>query len=403
MKIAMISNDHRTEIEMQSGATYAGVSLDFIDHVEYYYPSITPMNWDLCTNKFYERGRYFDLLIRALYRDMKLPWRYLDSDAEYWYFFIKNRFFEQLKKYDCVVFSNVPHEGLDIILADLTEDLGKRWYAPLQCVNGEASFQIFTNGFSIIQNSASVRLSKPQKIPFGVRHQDENRQVIRAFRKKVRNPPITLKLLDRLSRIHRKYSQIPIKQKLHESEHYGLVALHMQPELTTEPLAGQFANPITWIEKLSTMMPDIHWVVKEHPDSSDRFRGNLFAKYINHNVDIGRYSYLPASSKLNLDQFQVVSTINGTIGLEALLVGIPVICHSCAHYSDVTGVELIDLQSTPGKIKNLKLPESELHTNRLFKGLTEPYSLSLYGNDELELGWKNFFREVCNSYSNLNV
>ena len=73
-------------------------------------------------------------------------------------------------------------------------------------------------------------------------------------------------------------------------------------------------------------------------------------------------THLSASSKLNLDQFQgVVSTINGTIGLEALLAGIPIICHSCFYYGDVPGVELIDLKLTTEKTKNLKLPESELH------------------------------------------
>ena len=403
MKIAMISNDHRTETEMQSGAVHAGVSLDFVEHEEYHYPSVERMKLDLIASKFFERGRYFDLLMRALYRDLKLPWRYLDADAEYWYFYIKNRFVERLDKYDCVVFSNVPHEGLDIILADLTEDLGKRWYAPLQCVNGEASFQIFTNGFNVLQNSEKVRLSKPQKIPFGVRHQAENRKVINEFRKKVKNPPVTLKLLDRVSRLYRKYSQIPINENLHDADSYGLIALHMQPELTTEPLAGHFANPITWIETLSTLMPNIHWVVKEHPDRSDRFRGNFFAKYINHNVNIGRYSYLSASSKINLDKFQVVSTLNGTIGLEALLAGIPVICHSSAYYSTLPGVTIIDLQSTMGKTKSLEMPESELYTDKLFRGLTEPYSLSLYGKDEMELGWKTFFREVVNRESNPNL
>ena len=41
MKIAMISNDYRTEIEMQSGATQSGISLDFIEHEEHFYPYYT--------------------------------------------------------------------------------------------------------------------------------------------------------------------------------------------------------------------------------------------------------------------------------------------------------------------------------------------------------------------------
>ena len=68
------------------------------------------------------------------------------------------------------------------------------------------------------------------------------------FNKALPNLVLLDRSLDKLHRIYRKFSDKKITQKVVNRGDLGLIALHMQPELNTEPLAGTLANPITWIE-----------------------------------------------------------------------------------------------------------------------------------------------------------
>ena len=393
MKFGVICNDPRLNQAIGAASKSTEADMEFISHENYFYPSVEYLQFDKNFGQFITRGKYFEQFLRSMYRDLKFSWRYLDTDAEFWYLGIKNSFIEILEKYDAIIFNNVPHEGLDILLAELAEDLGLSWFAPLQCMNGSPAFQIFTNGFKQIQNNSEIKLEKPETVQVGVRLQKENTKVVENFQNNIVSPPIFEKFIDRLHRAHRRWTKEHINDIIHISPNYGLIALHMQPELNTEPITGHFANPITWIETVIKAFPDIHWVVKEHPDPSTRYRGKYFQSYLRQNISQKRISYLNANAKIVFDDFKVISTLNGTIGVEALSSGIPVVCHSTAFYSDADGVVLLDkIDSTNDS--HLIFPDPrELFTRQLFVGLTDPYLSSQYGDSKVSDGWIEFINQ----------
>ena len=123
------------------------------------------------------------------------------------------------------------------MIAELAEELGKQWFAPLQGSVEPISFQIFTNNFSQLAGNKEVCFSSPQKKFVGIRYEKENRRVIRKFQQSVIKPSVVDRSLDKLHRIYRKFSDKKITQKVVNRGDLGLIALHMQPELNTEPLA----------------------------------------------------------------------------------------------------------------------------------------------------------------------
>lgn len=63
----------------------------------------------------------------------------------------------------------------------------------------------------------------------------------------------------------RRYAQLARRPK--EGEKFIYVPLHMQPELTTCPLGGQFADQLLMVRMLSAHLPKGYRLyVKEHPD-----------------------------------------------------------------------------------------------------------------------------------------
>ena len=107
-----------------------------------------------------------------------------------------------------------------------------------------------------------------------------------------------------------------------------------------------------------------------------------------------RFSFINADQKINIENYKIISTINGTIGVEALEKSIPVTCHNSAYYYNLGGV--IDLEDgriyRSSDLANLKI--GTLMTNLLYDGLTDPYLISEYGEDKLIVGWQNMFKKV---------
>lgn len=122
---------------------------------------------------------------------------------------------------------------------------------------------------------------------------------------------------------------------------YVYVPLNYQPECTTSPLGGVYADQILMIETLAAALPK-GWrlYVKEHPYQwlprglnyfSYRYEG--FYRQI---ADIPNVSLVPFSmnSYVLTDHARAVATVTGTPGFEALLRGKPTLLFGAAWYKD---------------------------------------------------------------------
>ena len=112
-----------------------------------------------------------------------------------------------------------------------------------------------------------------------------------------------------------------ISCEINADEMFIYFPLHMQPEATTMPLGGKYADQLLAIKMLSNTIPD-NWkiYVKEHPNQKVEFRGIDFYKKLS---EIKHVNIL----KSNISTFDLlskciaVSTITGVAGWEGVVLG----------------------------------------------------------------------------------
>ncbi len=130
---------------------------------------------------------------------------------------------------------------------------------------------------------------------------------------------------------------------------YIFFALHMQPEKTSIPMGGDYQNQILVIQMISKMIPkDWKLYVKEHPNQfnlkkapNSNFRSEFFYKSVQKLSNV-EFISLDVSSKELINNSKIVASLTGTVGIEALKVGIPVICFGEAYYLPCNSVFQIE-------------------------------------------------------------
>jgi hypothetical protein len=121
-------------------------------------------------------------------------------------------------------------------------------------------------------------------------------------------------------------------------ERYVYFPLHLQPELTTSALGGEFSDQISAIEELSTILPvDWYLYVKENPKQNEAYRGKLFFKRLKNLKNVRYIKRVCSSSKLILGS-EFIATINGTAGWEAIFAKKPILIFGYAWFSSFRGV-----------------------------------------------------------------
>lgn len=118
---------------------------------------------------------------------------------------------------------------------------------------------------------------------------------------------------------------------------------HYQPERTTLPEGYKYAQQWLAIRSLAEAIPsDMHLIVKEHPSTfrykfNQNVRNTEFYDAINSlpNVDLAPLEAEPFEL---IDRAVGVSTITGTVGVEALIRKKPVIVFGAAQYRGAKGV-----------------------------------------------------------------
>ena len=142
--------------------------------------------------------------------------------------------------------------------------------------------------------------------------------------------------------IKKKYNSIVINDL---PKNFILVALHYQPEETSCPTGGVYADQILMIQLLDQYIPkDIQIIVKEHKSQfythqeSASGRDELFYKrilQISNRISFISESYDPFEL---IDQAKAVITISGTIGWESAIRGTPVLVFGRAWYENMPRV-----------------------------------------------------------------
>jgi hypothetical protein len=129
---------------------------------------------------------------------------------------------------------------------------------------------------------------------------------------------------------------------------YVFVALHYQPERTTNPDGGIFDDQLLMIRYIASAVPN-GWTVcvKEHPSQFYHFMGGHLARtseFYESVRGLKNVQFLPVDilgPKL-MANAEVVATITGTIGFEAAMRNIPVLAFGRPWYRDCPGVTCIE-------------------------------------------------------------
>ncbi len=185
---------------------------------------------------------------------------------------------------------------------------------------------------------------------------------------------------------------------------YIYFGMHMQPEKTTLPMAGEFDNPLLAITMLSKALPD-GWMlyVKEHPNqfnnrkvTNNNFRNKALYKAILKlkNVFLVPLSY--ASDAL-ISKAQIVSTLTGSIGWEALKQSIPVIAFGNTYYKACSAVEspesVESTQKAIERLSNMSKQSIQLELYRYLHFYEKNHFLCNSGNNEVTISNNSLSRD----------
>lgn len=161
---------------------------------------------------------------------------------------------------------------------------------------------------------------------------------------------LVFKEMGHLKRLRRAYEDLC--KPVDRLRPYIFFGMHMQPERSTAPEGGWFTDQTAAIRILSNAVPE-GWTVcvKDHPLQYDVGRLHLKRRLARDAADLEEIAALPNVRLVSLldpahgliSNAQAVATITGSIGLEALTMGKPVIafgfpwymgCESCFRITD---------------------------------------------------------------------
>ena len=319
---------------------------------------------------------------------------------------------------NCIIFSNVPHEGYDYIFYMIAKYMNIRTIICNQ--------SLFPNRFwifSAIEDFGNFSLSpkinehlpskyvlpKPSEwVNMQGRLNDNSYSILDFIREISRKPhrfPLALVRLFHGFQYRKNVQRTAMDPVVDEK--YVYFPLHLQPELTTSALGGEFADQISAIEELSSMLPDDWYVyVKENPKQNEAYRGKLFFRRLKKLKNIRYIKRTYNSSKLIQDS-EFVAVINGTAGWEAIFAMKSVLIFGYAWFSTFKGVTKyaptisIDdiLKNKPANLNETVIYLDEILTKTGigvvdddYIGILDQYDINLNSNTVI-----NSLMKYCNS------
>ncbi|MBQ9239671.1 MAG: hypothetical protein IJ191_10265 [Treponema sp.] len=260
-----------------------------------------------------------------------------------WYFMHLRYWYHMIHIYNCVCFmkSNFAHEVYDYVIYAIMKERGGRcfFFSQLSFMNRFILEEdIFTYprlneylkqcSFEVEINSEVRKYLEEKRLP--AKDTKDVFQVIEKKRGIVKNQHKIITVYNK------KYAETPVP-----GETYYFVALHMQPEMTTSPLAGQFVYQELIIELLDFYLPNhIFIYIKEHPAQTTVGRSFDFYKRFYNRKRI-RFIKTNVNSRILADNALAVVTCTGSIGWEALIRCKPVLLFGNFFYETAPGCFLV--------------------------------------------------------------
>lgn len=190
--------------------------------------------------------------------------------------------------------------------------------------------------------------------------------------KTIFSSPSTREKLSKVKSALQKRSALKLYNRLTDNfqlpDKYVVFFLHFQPERTTLPEAKNYVQQWFAIRALSASLPDdTKLLVKEHPSMfrnhfSKKVRDQQFYKSVN-TLENASFVPLQVTPFELIDSSLAVATCTGTVGVEALVRGKPVLVFGIAQYKDADGVYEI------GSVKDVK--NSLEHISNKFKPMSD--------------------------------
>lgn len=346
------------------------------------YTNDTPINM-LASAK----DKYMDEFIRCTDRwtwssELVHNW----NDYDHLFNIACNHAFSWLKehKINCLVYSNVPHQGIAIAQYAIARELGikilifnqtlfagKTWlvddWKDLGYFNSSASGKGFpisilppTEPPFYMQSVSSIskrniknklqRLRAQLIITFGLTgHSFEKRKS--SFNRNVKRWQNALEQKRYLRQAKECFSDTPTKEK------YVYFPLHLQPEMTTDVLGSAYADQMYALEALRQIVPlEIPIYVKENPKQTGILRSEVFFKRLKRLKKIQNIKLIShhVSSFELIQNSTAVSTITGTAGWEALRMQKPVIVFGSIFWNQLPGAFHVSKKPSWREIEGFK-------------------------------------------------
>lgn len=144
---------------------------------------------------------------------------------------------------------------------------------------------------------------------------------------------IDRKRIMRIENFYRNHCSDPVP-----NEKYIYLPLHLQPEMSTSPMAGVFIDQVLIAEMLNAYLPENCYIyIKEHPNQDLKYRDESFYRTLVSLKSVKIISRDYDTFKL-IQGCAAVATCTGTAGWEALLKGKIVLLFGYTFYQDAPGV-----------------------------------------------------------------
>jgi len=332
------------------------------------------------------------------------------STQELWHlFYLYAHYFYTLlhKSTDVVLFQNLPHHGVDIILYAVAKALNIRTILTTQSLyENRFWYMEDIEDFGIFKN---IKINEP--LPLTIkktfdkdlfymknikikRHICINNLLIDFIKvqRKNRKPRTLAGVFQKYKecKAYKKFRNKSYAKEIDFSKKYVYFPLQLQPELTTSVLGKKYVDQLLAIEHLSTLIPE-DWViyVKENPKQTFKQRDEFFYQRFK---KIKKAHYLPITynSHALIKESQFVAVVTGTAGWEAISGGKNVLVFGQAWYKTLPGVFTYNENFLLNDILDYKINHTNLEKeysslmSKTFKGILDPSYIEIFSNYEDE-------------------
>jgi hypothetical protein len=291
------------------------------------------------------------------------------------------------KKIELMIFFSFPHLGADFILYKIAKMLNLKTILLYQT--------IFPNKYLIYQDISKLGRIEKVKVKENKFNIQELKEFIRKYivnyqslqkrtfkerkalfkRNTLKN--VIIRILIKLRLIFREDQAFLEKKYLYNLEKKQInvsdideicknkkiifFALHMQPELTTSLLGENYEDQILALEKLSLFAKD-EWaiIVKDHPAQTSYQRNDFFFKRLNLLKNV-YFIDRKSDTEIMIKRSNLVATITGTIGFEALYFSKKCLIFGNCWYQNFAGIFRVKDKTTGEEINEFINTNIESH------------------------------------------